>query len=503
MKRPLLAALAVLTAAPALAGPVVTIPQGRVAGEEAGGVVVFKGIPYAAPPTDRLRWRAPAQPVRWRGVRPANAFGPVCPQAPVDWAGHDLDRTSEDCLSLNVWTPHASAGARLPVMVWLHGGGYTAGAGSQSTYDGARLAQRGAVIVTINYRLGILGYLAHPALSRESPRGTSGNYGLLDQIAALRWVQTNIARFGGDPTNVTVAGQSAGGGSAMLVTVSPMARGLFAKAIFESGAALGLPGATGADLRQAERAGVALAERLHATTPAQLRALPVSTLIAAAADRTNTAPIVDGAIVPTDITAAYRSRRDGGTPILLGWNSNEAARFIDRQTRAGYQASAQREYGRIAPALLRLYPAASDADATRASQDLMSDTSFGWRGWSIAEARASAGTAPAFVYQFDAPPPGQDGSRTSGAVHSDELGYVWGNNDAGQRWPAGDRALGNEIQRYWINFMHSGNPNGPGLPLWRPYTMGRSALWLRTTGVGNAPPLRTDRLRAVDDLLRH
>jgi len=488
----------------AWAAPIVNVAQGRLEGATVRGVSVFKAIPYAAPPVNDLRWRAPRPPQGWKGVLPATAFGPVCPQARVTWAGHDLDRTSEDCLTLNVWTPRVTRGARLPVLVWFHGGAYTAGAGSQRTYEGTTLARHGAVIVTINYRLGVLGYLAHPALSKESPLGTSGNYGLLDQIAALRWVRANIAKFGGDPANVTVSGQSAGGGSAMLVTVSPLARGLFQKAIFESGVALGLPGSgDGAGLKQAENAGVAYAQRLHADTIAQLRALPAAAVVGAAAPRIITAPIRDGKIVPTDITAAYRARRDAGVPVLLGWNSNEAARFLDHATLASYAADIRQTFPIIAPDLLRLYPASSDATVTRAALDLISDTDFGWRGWSIAEARATKGSAPLFVYQFDNPPPRRDGSRGVGAVHSDELDYVWGNHDPARRWPAADVALAETMQRYWITFARTGNPNGAGLARWEPYASGRSALWLRAAGVTNAPPLRAATLRALDHVLHN
>ncbi|WP_267388175.1 carboxylesterase family protein [Sphingomonas sp. GC_Shp_3] len=485
----------------ATAAPVVKIAQGSLNGSEAAGVAVFKGIPYAAPPVGTLRWRAPAAAPTWSGVRQAAAYGPVCPQAHVTWAGHDLDRTSEDCLTLNVWTPHAEVGARLPVLVWFHGGGYTAGAGSQSTYEGSRLARRGAVIVTVNYRLGVLGYLADPALSKEAKNGTSGNYGLLDQIAALRWVQANIARFGGDPKNVTVAGQSAGGGSAMLVTIAPRAHGLFQKAIFESGAALGLPGAGETGLGPAEAAGAAFARTLKVQTLAQLRALPVATLLRAVTPRVSTGPILDGKVVPMDITAAYRSGRDAGVPILLGWNSNEAARFIDHATLAGYAASARQSYGPLAPGLLRLYPATTEAAATRAAQDLMSDAGFGWRSWSIAEARNRAGAAPVFLYQFDDPPPGPDGSRTDGAVHSDELGFVWGNDDPHERWSAADRALADDMQAYWVDFMRKGDPNGSGLPRWDAYRGRGTAVWLRRDGITVARPLRVEKLRDVDALL--
>lgn len=503
MKTRLLSVLLGFVATPGWGSPVVMTSQGKVTGAPYDHVSAFKGIPYAAPPVGKLRWRPPAPAPRWADMRQAAAFGPVCPQAPVTWAGHDLDRTSEDCLTLNVWTPRMAPGARLPVLVWFHGGGYTAGAGSQGTYEGSKLARRGAVIVTVNYRLGVLGYLAHPALSRESPQGSSGNYGLLDQIAALRWVHDNIARFGGNPANVTVSGQSAGGGSAMLVTVSPMARGLFQKAIFESGAALDLPGTYARDsLRRAEDAGAAFAHKLGATSPDVLRALPVSALVGPGASRLITGPIQDGKIIPTDITAAYRRGSDAGVPILLGWNSNEAARFIDHVTLAGYAASTHETYGPIADDLLRLYPASNETEAMHAARDLMSDAGFGWRSWSIAEARKARKAAPVFLYQFDNPPPGPNGSRNSGAVHSDELGFVWGNDDPQRRWSAADNTLSDEMQRYWINFMRTGNPNGVGLPRWAPYAGSATALWLRSSGLTTKASLRACKLQAIDAVIR-
>jgi len=491
-------------ASPALAAPSVTIAQGRLAGTSGDGVDAFRAIPYAAPPVGALRWRAPAAPKAWSGVRDASAFGPVCPQPPVNWAGHDLDRQSEDCLTLNVWTPKLGSLARLPVMVWFHGGGYTNGSGSQATYEGTKLARRGVVIVTVNYRLGALGFLAHPALTAESPLHTSGNYGLLDQIAALKWVRANIARFGGNPNNVTILGQSAGGGSAMLLTVSPLGRGLFQKAIFESGAALNLPsGAKGAGPRlpQAEQAGVALASSLHAKGLAALRALPPSAFLGRDVPGVSRGPIIDGKIVLEDVTAAYRAAREAQVPILEGWNSDEAARFLGKVTRANYLANLK-SFGPLAPDLLRIYPAATDSEATQAAIDLASDTEFGWRGWSLAEARLSRGSPPLFLYQFDNPPPGPNGTRTPGAVHSDELSYVWGNDNHGNGWSQSDQDLENTIQSYWVNFARTGNPNGAALVRWLPYRPGRTALWFRNGKAASGPVLREGQLRALDQALR-
>lgn len=503
MKASIASLLLGFAATPSVAGPVVPVVQGRLEGTSASGVSVFQAIPYAAPPVGRLRWRPPVEAANWRGVRQSTSFGAVCSQAPVDWAGHDLDRTSEDCLTLNIWTPRISASASLPIMVWFHGGGYTAGAGSQSTYEGTNLARQGVVIVTVNYRLGVLGYLAHPALSKESPQGISGNYGLLDQIAALRWVHNNIKRFGGNPANVTVAGQSAGGGSAMLVTLSPLAHSLFQKAIFESGAALNLPGTTqGSSFKRAEEAGAIFSAKLGATTPDQLRALPASSLIAPGAPRAITSPVQDGKVVPLDITAAYQQRRDAGVPVLLGWNSNEAARFVTQATIVTHAASARASYGPLAPGLLRLYPATNDASATGAAQKLMSDAGFAWRSWSIAQARTTGKSAPVFLYQFDNPPPGPEGSRTDGAVHSDELDYVWGNAAAKSQWTAADSRLSGTMQRYWINFLRMGDPNGPNLPLWAPFDVAKTALWFRRTELRNETPLRSEKLGEVSELIR-
>jgi len=499
---PLLLILASLTS-PAWAAPNVRLAQGALSGTSRDGVTAFRAIPYAAPPVGALRWKAPAAPEPWHGVRAADAYGPVCPQPPVDWAGHDLDRTSEDCLTLNVWTPNAAPSARLPVMVWFHGGGYTNGAGSQGTYEGTKLARRGVVIVTVNYRLGALGFLAHPALTAESPLHSSGNYGLLDQIAALKWVRANIAQFGGDPANVTIFGQSAGGGSAMLLTVSPLARGLFQKAIFESGAALQPPGprGEGPHLAEAEQAGIALAGKLHADGLAALRALPASAFLGRDLMGPSMMPIIDGKIVPTDITSAYRTQRDAGVPVLLGWNSQEAAGFIGgiTITRADYLANIKGA-GNMAADLLRLYPAETDADAKQAMIDLQSDAGFGWRGWSIAEARQAKVAAPLFLYQFDNPPPRPDGTRTKGAVHSDELRYVWGNDDPEGKWPAADKDLEATIQSYWVNFARTGNPNGPNLVRWDPYRPGRTALWFSNGTAKAGGVLRADGLRAIDQM---
>ena len=334
----LLACALLLFGAPATAqaqapSSAVKLRDGTVAGVLKAGVAAYKGIPYARAPQGRLRWAAPQNAAPWKGVRKADAFGPICPQPQLGW-NNSPQPQSEDCLSLNVWAPVAKRGAKLPVMVWIHGGAYVAGSGTDPTVDGQAFARKGVVLVTLNYRLGILGFYAHPELKAESADRTAGNYGLLDQVAALRWVRTNIARFGGDPGNVTIFGESAGGGSVMLLTVSPKAKGLFHKAIVESGAALPAqpkgwvnPNAA-TTLAQSEKAGVAFATKLGAPTLASMRALTVDALLKGNPPQSLTWPIADGRTIPDDVTKVYRAGRQHDVPLLVGWNSNEGALFV-------------------------------------------------------------------------------------------------------------------------------------------------------------------------------
>jgi para-nitrobenzyl esterase len=497
-----LAAIVVATSpVSAETAPSVQTRSGVLVGEASLGVASFKGVPYAAAPVGRLRWAAPEAPPPWSPPRDATRFGPVCPQPIEPWANGETGEQSEDCLKLNVWTPALGrTGARLPVMVWLHGGGYTAGAGSQSTYDGRYLAARGVVVVTLNYRLGVLGFLAHPALSAESPLGTSGDYGLLDQIAALRWVRANISAFGGDSANVTLFGESAGGGSVLLLAESPLARQLFAKMIVESGAALEPPaGDRGAPtLAQAEAAGSAFADKLGARDLVALRAVPVSALVHGDAPAVSTHPIIDGRIVPTDPTLAFRAGEGAPVPVLIGWNSAEGSIFARGDDPQAYQASVRATAGAAAPALLRLYPPSGPGLVQRA-MDEISDTTFAWRGWSIA--RAAAPHASVFVYNFDNPPPRPLDSayrKSAGAGHSEELAFVWG-APAQQTWPEGSRRLSDAMQRYWVSFARTGDPNGPGLAPWPKFDRAYNGPVLHLKA-GEIAPEPTPRLRELEQV---
>jgi para-nitrobenzyl esterase len=482
--------------------PTVTLTNGTLSGTVEDGVAVWRGIPYAAAPAGALRWKAPQPASPWSGTRAATSFGPVCPQPIEPWMKGESAQQSEDCLSLSVWAPaDAKPGAWLPVMMWIHGGGYTAGAGSQTSYDGRAFARRGAVIVTINYRLGLLGFLAHPALSAEGG-GASGNYGLMDQVAALRWIRDNVARFGGDPANVTIAGESAGAGSVLLLMTATSARGLFARAIVESGAALGLPENTHPvpTLAQAEADGTSLAHRLHAETPAALRAVPLATLLAAKPSSVSQRPIADGHVVTDDPTLAFRAGHQADVPLLIGWNSAEGTLFANPASVADYQASVRAAAAGHADALLRLYPPVPGMPIAQIAAAELGDTVFGWRNWSVADAQAHTGRAPAYVYYFDRHGPRDPGpfNDTPGALHSEELPFVW-LPPMTAAWSAADKALGDQVQGYWFSFMKNGDPNGAGRPAWPRFTGGEQAAVLdfNTTPQPSAIP-RLDKLRAVD-----
>ena len=498
------AALVLAGTARAQTAPVVHLAQGDLSGVQADGVTVYKGIHYAAAPEGRLRWAPPAPAPKWSGVRAATAYGPACPQPHMMWNPPEPQGDAEDCLALNVWTPASVANAKLPVMVWIHGGAYVGGSGSAGLFDGNSLAKRGVVVVTLNYRLGTLGFMAHPALTKEA--GTSGNYGIMDQIAALKWVQANIAQFGGDPSNVTIFGESAGGGSVMLLTVAPQARGLFQKAIAESGAALPVqpkgwarPDAV-VTLAQAEAAGIAFQQKLGASNIADMRAMSVDAIVNADAPQSARWPIADGTVVPGDVTSLYRAGRQNHVAILLGWNSAEGMLFARPGTRADYEKTVRASWGPHADRMLALYPAADDAAVLGANALSFGDIGFGWPDWSLAEAQRAQGK-PIYVYHFDQPPPRAPGFpfQGKGAFHADEMAFVFGNHPAD--WPVGDLAVSQAMQGYWTNFAKTGNPNGAGLPAWRPYAGNGSVQWFQNGAASPGPVAREAELKALDQLV--
>ena len=454
-------------------------------------VSAYKGIPYASPPIGALRWQAPQRRVAHRGVHAATAFGPACPQSPAlgafyrniaaafgraDSVHLPPLRTSEDCLTLNVWTRAPAAHrAPLPVMVWIHGGSNVFGQGSSAIYDGARLAKHGVVVVTINYRLGVLGFLAHPALSAESPHHASGNFALLDQIAALQWVRRNIGAIGGDTSRVTVFGESAGSIDIMHLMASPLSAGLFQRAIAESGAPMGaMP-----TLAQAEKSGVAFANTLGIDSGdgalAALRRLPADSVVSASmqllgAHPSLGAPIVDGYVLPEMTGKTFDQGRATKVPLLLGSNALEMSALRTyvpqfERTVSNYSSWVTRTFGVFGPRLLSLYPATSDSEVEMAVLRATTHLYMTCPTRFAARSTARAGV-PTFLYQFTRVLPGGE---SLGAFHSAEIGYVFGTKESWLPLEAADYTLSDQMQRYWVQFATTGDPNVADLPAWPRY----------------------------------
>ncbi|MBS0295813.1 MAG: carboxylesterase family protein [Proteobacteria bacterium] len=477
---------------------------GALQGVREGAVTVFKAVPYAAPPVGDLRWREPRPAARWKGVRKADAFAPACMQKGVSMPGETPPKVSEDCLYLNVWTPRRHRGAALPVIVWIHGGGWTNGSASMPLYRGDRLAAKGAVVVTVGYRLGPLGFLAHPELSRESGHGVSGDYGLMDQIAALQWVRRNISAFGGDPRRVTIAGQSAGAMAVSALMASPQARGLFQRAIAQSGGLFEpLQLAPSYRLPSAEKDGVAYAASLGAHSLADLRRLPAERLLEGQANMVSH-PVVGTEVLPLSPYEAFAAGTQSDTPLLLGSNAEEARSLVDLKPvrAASLSADIARSFGDLPPPLLDAYPHATDEQARQARADFERDLRFGWDMWAWARLQAATGKAPIFAYRFTRRPPFPAGSPYEGwgASHFAELWYMSDHLDQYPTWawsPA-DRALADRMSTYWINFARTGDPNGPGLPAWPAFTgeNGRTQYLGDTITTGGVADL--DKLKVFD-----
>jgi para-nitrobenzyl esterase len=461
----------------------VKIDTGTLDGKTSGSVRAFLGIPYAAPPVGELRWKPPAPAANWTGVRSATEFGSRCMQGRIysDMVFRDPG-ISEDCLTLNVWTSAPSAEAKLPVMVWIHGGGFIAGASSEPRQDGEALARRGVVVVSMNYRLSIFGFLVLPELAAESHRKASGNYGLLDQVAALEWVHRNIAAFGGDPDNVTIFGESAGSFSVSALMASPAAKGLFHKAIGESGAAFSNSGlvfeARGVRSRKdAEFVRSSLGVR----SLRELRALPAQKILDASLQEEGHghprfSPDIDGYFLPKTLPEIFASRKQSDVPLLAGWNHDEGTvADVDpthQSPGARLKALAEKEFGAKANEFLRLYPGGTDAEALGSLQALDGDRFIAYATWKWLEAQTSTGKQPAYRYRFDLALPHPAGAADRGAYHSAEIEYVFGTLDskAGMPWRPEDRRLSELMQSYWTNFARSADPNGPGLPPWPAYS---------------------------------
>jgi para-nitrobenzyl esterase len=456
----------------ASSSPPVRVEGGLLSGAPGGdpSVTVFRGIPYAAPPLGELRWRAPQPPAPWEGVRKAEDFGANCVQRLRDSLGpwtaeyQPHGTVSEDCLYLNVWTAAASAREKRPVLFYIHGGAFTDGSGGVPVYDGENLAKMGIVVVTINYRVGALGFFTHPELTKESGHHSSGNYGLLDQVAALQWVHRNIGAFGGDPARVTIAGQSAGAASVHFLTASPLASGLFARAIAQSGSRLPGPGKT---LSESEQDGVRFAESRKAGSLDELRALPAETLASPLEGDFSFRPVVDGWVLPGDVGDIFASGEQNDVATLTGWTEDEGSFSPDygRTPADAFRKQVRERTGALADELLKLYPTATQDEAAESQKAFAREQSlvsmFLW-----AADRARTGKTVVFTYLFTHPQPGPTQGQY-GVFHSSELPYVFRNlSESDRPWTAADRKIAKVLSSYWVNFITSGDPNGEGLPEW-------------------------------------
>ncbi|HYP25786.1 MAG TPA: carboxylesterase/lipase family protein [Blastocatellia bacterium] len=488
----LVAGVAAANAGGRAANNVVKIDSGPISGSELGedkGVRVFKGIPFAAPPVGSLRWKPP-QPVKsWKGIRECTTFGPACPQIDLleRLYGQKLGPTSEDCLYLNVWTPSKKSSDRLPVMVWIHGGSYTMGSGATAAYDGEALARQGVVVVTINYRLGPFGFFAHPELTKESKNKSSGNYGLLDQIASLQWVRRNIASFGGDPMRVTIFGESAGAGSVCYLMSSPLAKGLFHRAIAQSGSAFGQNRhlkETWYGLEPMEKVGERVAAQLgcdkekdvlaalRAKTPDELlKGSNVASNFFFSDSGNRFAPIVDGWVVPDDPGAIFLERAQNDVPLIVGSNADEgtifllALQFKDVQQ---YNDLIRRIYGEYADEVLAMYPVNRPEDIKVMLNRVVTDSAFvnGARFFARTMSKVNART---YLYHFTRV---VQGARLAGlgAFHASEIPFVFKTLNTGRTQVTDiDRALADKMSAYWVRFAATGEPAAEGGPDWPMY----------------------------------
>ncbi len=446
----------------------VKVEGGIIQGTVTEDLMIYKGIPFAAPPVGDLRWKAPQPVEKWEGVKQTVEYAP----APMQ-GGNPASGKSEDCLYLNVWTTAKSAKEKLPVLVWIYGGGFSFGSTSDPVHNGEHLARKGVVLVSVAYRVGQLGFLAHPELSAENPNGVSGNYGLLDQIAGLQWIKNNIAVFGGDPNKVTIFGESAGGISVSMLCASPLTKGLIHGAISQSGGSFGpirpttYPGENMKTLELAEQAGIAYAEQAGATSVAELRKLAADQL-PMGMGMGGAWPIVDGYVIPDDQFKLYEAGKYNDIPVLIGYNSDEGLSFPAGRSPEEYIATVTRRFGPFADQLLEAYPV-GETTVPRTARNLMRDAAFGWQTWSWARLQSKTGKSKVFLYYFDQHPQWPEGSPQAdqGTPHGVDVAFVFKNlNPSNPFTSKSDLALSEIMATYWTNFAKYGHPNSEGVPQW-------------------------------------
>lgn len=481
-------------------GPTVSIQIGQIQGTYSSdnSIQIFKGIPFAAPPVGDLRWKAPQAVEPWEGVKKCEAFGPSPvqgePRAFMYWSEEFLIPKSpidEDCLYLNVWSGATSENEKRPVLVYIYGGGFRSGGSGCPIYDGEAMAKKGVVFVSINYRVGVFGFFAHPELTAESAHNSSGNYALLDMIAGLEWVQDNIAAFGGDPDNVTIAGQSAGAFAVSFLTTTPLAKGLFHRAIAESGGSFVSGGlGSGLTLETAEKQGIEFAKNaLDCESLAELRAKPGAAILEASGGLST--PIIDGYVLPAGNMEQYKRGNQHDVSLLVGWNGDD--KLLPRALPAAeFKNKMRGRFGNKAEAFFKLYPADSEEAAEQSQFDLSRDEAFAIQGYTWAKLQDQYSDAKVYLYNFNRRLPAYNTETDFGAFHSGEIVYAYDNLHTLDRpWEPVDHQIADMMSSYWVNFAKTGNPNGKGLPKWKAFKAKKASTLIidKTTRCQTLPDL--------------
>jgi para-nitrobenzyl esterase len=488
---------------------IVEVEGGKVEGVIEDGIAVFRGIPFAAPPVGEFRWRAPQPVAEWDSILKADKFAPACPQMQFTFPGAHEMEFSEDCLYLNVWTPSQSSDEKLPVMVWIYGGGFAMGSTSIPLYSGEQLAKIGVIVVSIAYRVGALGFLAHPELSAESENNVSGNYGLLDQIAGLKWVKKNIKAFGGDPERVTIFGESAGGISVSILAASPLASGLFSGAISQSGGSFE-PVRFNKEsdciqlLEGAEAYGVEFAKHMDANSIAELREIePEKWLEDSMARMGSFWPIVDGYVISGDQYKLYEAGEYNDANVIIGTNSDEGAIFTRPIEPEQYVEGIRIRFGPFADRILELYPGNTKEEATTSSADIFRETAFAWPSWSWARLQSKTGKSNVFVYYFDQQQTSSlfSAFKPRGAGHGAEIPYIFKHLDQNpeRQYTDDDRRLSEMMAKYWTNFARNGNPNGEGLPEWPVFKENKQTVIYLNGTPKSGPVPNLDKLKLMEE----
>jgi para-nitrobenzyl esterase len=523
MKRALLFAIFAILAAGfcvAQAPAPVKVEGGLVQGAAEDGLTVYRGIPFAAPPVGDLRWRAPQPVMKWDGVKETVKFAPACIQGMMMGPGGSGPAPSEDCLYLNIWSSAKSPRDRVPVFVWIYGGGFAMGSTSDPTFGGEKLAKKGVVLVSIAYRVGQMGFFVHPELSAETKNRISGNYGLLDMIEGLKWIQKNIAAFGGDPHHVTIFGESAGGIAVSMLCASPLAKGLFHGAISESGGSFGpprpatMPGENMKRLADAERSGESTLKDAGVASIAEARKLSPDRLSGGSGreqgGRSQAArgggpaglsnwPIIDGWVIPDDQYKLYEAKRYNDVPVLIGYNSDEGQSFSPARTQEEYIASVKSRFGPFADKLIAAYPPGTGAVA-KTARDLMRDAAFGWHTWIWARLQSRTGKSKAFYYYFDQHPdyPADSPQAGRGSPHGQEVAYVFQHLNPNQKPAKSDEAISETMATYWTNFAKFGDPNGAGILKWPAFSDSTPVLMYFAETPHTGPVPSADALKVMD-----